>query len=148
MRRIHRDLKREKFVQALTTGDRPCFSEIWRLLLFAAMLGAKLGRRLPLGQSDAGKAMMGQYFSNCPAWPGLLYLLGLVETDSAELLHPSESAEDQLVKLFEEYANAGLDHMQQELRGKEPSQTRLVDMLNRTLAVAPKAGPVVAGIQV
>ena len=53
MRRIQRDACHEDFVKSLTTGDLPLFREIWRVLLFAAALGIKNGRRRRLEKVES-----------------------------------------------------------------------------------------------
>src|SRR5690606_13572206 len=57
LRRIQRESSHEEFVKDLTTGEKPLFREIWRLLLLAAAIGVKDGARTPLGPVDSGKAM-------------------------------------------------------------------------------------------
>jgi len=107
MRRIQRDVCHEEFVKSLTTGDAPLFREIWRLLLFAAALGIKDGKRRPLEKVESGKAMPETYFS-APSWRGFLYLIGIVETGDSDCLRSTSEAQDSLITAFEEYANQGL----------------------------------------
>jgi len=107
MRRIQRDVCHEEFVKSLTTGDGALFREIWRLLLFAAAVGIKEGRRRPLEKVDTGKAMPESYFSSA-GWPGFLYLIGVADSGDSECLRSSSTAQDSLVTAFEEYANEGL----------------------------------------
>jgi dnd system-associated protein 4 len=107
MRRIQRDVCHEEFVKNLTTGDTALFKEIWRLLLFAAALGIKDGKRRQLEKVDSGKAMPDTYFST-PAWRGFLYLIGIAETGDSNCLRSTPEMQDNLVTAFEEYANYGL----------------------------------------
>lgn len=107
MRRIQRDVCHEEFIKSLTTGETPLFREIWRLLLFAAALGIKDGKRRPLNKVDSGKAMPETYFS-APAWRGFLYLIGIAESGNSECLRGTSEAQDSLITVFEEYANHGL----------------------------------------
>ena len=108
MRRILRATDKEPVIQALTSGETGLFKEIWKLLLFAAMVGYHDGTREPLKKSDSGKAIDSQVFGNCPAWPGILYLMGLVETQDTRSLYADDKNENDLIKRFEEYANRGL----------------------------------------
>lgn len=108
MKRIHRAPDKRRIIEALTSDGTAAFREIWRLLLFAAALGFKNGRREPLVNTDSGDAIRQELFGNSPAWPGVLYLMGLVETSATDVLMASEEAEDQRIKVFEEYANGGL----------------------------------------
>ncbi len=107
MRRIQRDVCHEDLVKRLTTGDTAIFKEIWRLLLFAAALGIRDGRRRPLGNVDSGKAMPETYFSS-PGWRGFLYLIGISETDNSDCLRNTPEEQDGLILAFEEYANHGM----------------------------------------
>jgi dnd system-associated protein 4 len=108
MRRIQRDSSYEELVRHFSAGEQPLFKEIWRLLLFSASLGYHLGERRPISRSDTGKAFPESYFSNCPAWPGFLYLMGICETESADILKSGQEPEELLIRAFEEYATHGL----------------------------------------
>jgi dnd system-associated protein 4 len=108
MKRIHRAPDKKRIIETLTADGTAAFREIWRLLLFAAALGFKNGRRDPLVNVDSGDAIRQELFGNNPAWPGILYLIGLVETGGIDMLMATEESEDQRIKSFEEYANAGL----------------------------------------
>ncbi|MEI8089012.1 MAG: DNA phosphorothioation-associated protein 4 [Opitutaceae bacterium] len=115
MRRIQRASDKESLVQTLTTGENPPFKEIWRLLVFAAAVGKSRGRREPLKAVDSGKAIPAAIFSNSPAWPGFHYLLALVEKDDSAVLGGGDDFENERLVIFEEYANAGLSIIQEEL---------------------------------
>ena len=108
MKRIQRATDKEDIIQLLTADGTGIFREIWRLLLFAAVLGQKNGRREKLSAVETGRGIDQSSFGNNPAWPGVLYLLGLIETDATEVLCASEEAEDERIAVFEEFANGGL----------------------------------------
>lgn len=129
MRRIRRDQAHEAFVQELTSGDRPLFKDLWRILLFAAMLGQRATRRVPISEYDSGKAMPDAYFANSPAWPGVLYLLGLVETNSTNVLSSKQEDEDALLQIFEEYANGGLYLLRERTNGQDTLKT-ILDLID------------------
>jgi dnd system-associated protein 4 len=107
LRRIQRDTSHEEFVKDLTSGDKPLFREIWRLMLLAAAIGIRDGVRIPLSAMDSGKAMPETYFS-APAWRGFLYLIAISDSGDSSCLHSSQENHDRLVTAFEEYANYGL----------------------------------------
>lgn len=115
MRRIQRASDKESLVQTLTTGENPPFKEIWRLLIFAAAVGQSRGRRESLKAVDSGKAIPAAIFANSPAWPGFHYLLALVEKDDSAVLGGGDELENERLVIFEEYANAGLSVIQEEL---------------------------------
>jgi len=130
MRRIRRDQEHEEFIEGLSSGDGAIFKDFWSVLLFAAMLGFRANRRIPLEKYDSGKAMPDSYFANSLAWPGILYLLGLVETNQTAILGSNETDEDSLVGIFEEYANGGLHLMRERFMSGNDSLTGLIDLVN------------------
>jgi len=108
MKRIQRANDKEEIIKALMSEQVGVFKEIWKLLLFAAQVGMRNGRREPLKSVDTGKGIDQGTFGNCPAWPGVLYLISLVESGSSECLSGSSEAEDDRTSVFQEYANGGL----------------------------------------
>ena len=109
IKRIHRAVDKEEIISALTSTNLGVFREIWKLLLFAAQIGIKNDKRQPLSNIDSGKGIDQSTFGNSPAWPGILYLIGLVETDNPDILSNSSEAEEQRIAIFQEYANGGLE---------------------------------------
>jgi dnd system-associated protein 4 len=107
-RRIYRASDKEEIIAALTSPKVGAFREIWRLLLFASQLGVKNRRREPLQSFESGKGIDQSTFGNCSAWPGIVHLIALVETDSPDVLAGTLAAEDTRLSAFQEYANAGL----------------------------------------
>ncbi len=108
MRRIHRATDKEAIIKVLTSDKVGVFREIWRLLLFAATLGYKQNKRESLGEIESGKGIDQSTFGNCPSWPGITYLIALVENGNTESMMANEEAEQQRITCFEEYANGGL----------------------------------------
>ena len=112
--RIRRDKKHDELVDRLTKGDDAVFNEIWRLLVFAASLGISQGKRTPIVSADSGKAFPDTYLSpSCG--PGFISLLTICDTESSELLRTREGNSAERIKIFEEYANAGLEIIHAEL---------------------------------
>ncbi len=109
MKRIQRASDKEEIIKSLMADHIGIFKEIWRLLLFTAQVGIKNSRRDPLKSVDSGKGIDQTTFGNCPAWPGVLYLVSLVESESTNALSGSGEAEDQRILIFQEYANGGLN---------------------------------------
>jgi len=108
MRRIQRATDKEEIIKSLTSEQVGVFKEIWRLVLFAAQVGFKNSRREPLKAADPGKGIDQSTFGNCPAWPGILYLMSLVESNKADCLCSTADAESDRITTFQEYANGGL----------------------------------------
>lgn len=141
MRRIQRAIDKEHIVKALTDSETPCFREIFRLLIFAALLGMKLHRREPLEKVDSGKSVPETYFTNSPVWPGLIYLIGLVETSSTSVLRGTDETNDALAEVFEEYANGGLAFLKERFADKDVDIVALVDVINEFTVDAAEIRP-------
>ena len=122
MKRIQRASDKEEVIKSLMSEQVGVFKEIWKLLLFAAQIGVKNNKRLELKAADPGKGIDQTTFGNCPAWPGVLYLVTLAETQKSESLSGSADAEDERVSVFQEYANGGLAILQDFFAG------RLIDL--------------------
>jgi dnd system-associated protein 4 len=108
VKRIQRAKDKEDIIQALLSDEVGIFKEIWRILLFAAQVGYKNRTRETLKSVDTGKGIDQGTFSNSPAWPGILYLMALADTEDSSCLSGSSEAEDERINMFQEYANSGL----------------------------------------
>jgi dnd system-associated protein 4 len=128
MRRIQRDIKHEEFIKSLTTGDKAIFRDIWKVLLFAAAYGVYLGGRRPLQKVEGNKSMPESYFST-GGWRGFLYLIGFIENASSDHLRRDEEEENKLITAFEEYANFGLEEMQNKVTTPSSALPDLVGIL-------------------
>jgi dnd system-associated protein 4 len=148
MRRVQRATDKEEVIKRLTVGDKPYFKEIWRLIMFAAMVGYRHGRREKLGSFDSGKGIDAAIFGNSqPAWPGILYLLALVETNSHTILQSGEDQDNQKIEIFEEYANGGLSLLKEKLDAASYTLDGLLDLIlaEDTQAAVPVS---VAGVEI
>ncbi len=130
MRRIRRDENHEDFIKDLTSGDGATFKDLWRVMLFAAILGFRIRRRSPLSSFDSGKAMPESYFANSPAWPGVLYLLGLVESRDTAVMGSKPEEQEVLLTTFEEYANGGLFYLRERLDEGQDRLKTLLDIIH------------------
>ena len=108
VKRIQRAKDKEELIQKLISDQLGVFKEIWRVLLFAAQIGFTNGAREPLEDVDTSKGIDQSTFGNSPVWPGILYLMALIEEDDTFCLGGSQKAEDLRIKIFQEYANGGL----------------------------------------
>jgi dnd system-associated protein 4 len=122
MKRIMRATDKEELIEELRSSRVGIFSEIWKLLLFAAQIGLKCGKREPLKSIETGKGIDQATFGNSPSWPGILYLMALSESGDSQVLAGSAEGEDQRIMLFQEYANGGLSVI------KEFFKDRTVDL--------------------
>jgi dnd system-associated protein 4 len=141
MKRIHRATDKKRIIDTLTSDGTAVFREIWRLLLFSAALGFKNGKREPLTNVDSGDAIRQELFGNCPAWPGILYLIGLVETGGTDVLMATEEAEDQRIKAFEEYANGGLAILDEHFKSGNSNLDALLNFIQAQTAEIQTKNP-------
>ncbi len=141
MKRIQRANDKEVIIQLLTADASGIFKEIWRLLLFAAVIGFHNKRREPLIAVDAGKGIDQSSFGNNPAWPGVLYLLGLVETSQTDVLKSSEESEEERVTVFQEYANGGLAILKEEFETRNCNIEALLTFIQSQIGTTPVKGP-------
>lgn len=118
MKRIQRANDKEDIIKSLMEDQLGVFKEIWKLLLFAAQVGMRNARRAPLKSVDTGKGIDQSTFGNCPAWPGILYLMSLAEMESTKCLSGSSDADDERISIFQEYANGGLSILQEFFKGR------------------------------
>lgn len=118
MKRIQRANDKEEIIKTLMSEQVGVFKEIWKLLLFAAQVGMRNDKRLLLKAVDAGKGIDQSTFGNCPAWPGVLYLMTLAETQNSNCLSGTAEAEDDRVSVFQEYANGGLEILRDFFAGR------------------------------
>jgi dnd system-associated protein 4 len=108
MSRIRRDKKHDALIERLIKKDEAVFTDIWRVLIFAAFVGAKNQKRTPIKEFESGKAFPINYLQpSCG--PGFLSLLGIRATQGNEILRSKEGNQDEQILIFEEYANAGME---------------------------------------
>lgn len=107
-KRIMRASDKEDLIQELMHEQVGIFREIWRLLLFAAQIGVQHRRREALKATDPGKGIDQSTFGNAGSWPGILYLIGIVDVGESGILAGTAEGDDQRIQLFQEYANGGL----------------------------------------
>ncbi|HNW34807.1 MAG TPA: DNA phosphorothioation-associated protein 4, partial [Candidatus Ozemobacteraceae bacterium] len=104
IKRIHRASDKDEIIQNLLNEKVGVFKEIWKLLLFSANIGYANQRREKLKSIETGKGIDQSTFGNSPSWPGILYLINLVETGTSDSLSGSANAEDERLLVFQEYA--------------------------------------------
>jgi len=110
MRGIRRSERFEGLVRQLAEAQHPIaersiFPTMRELICFAAILGFEYGKRKEL----QGKTLEidGRIFGNHQQSVDLLYLVALVTAKDADILR--EENEDEMIRIFEEFANGGLE---------------------------------------
>lgn len=120
-----------ELVKALTSADGGTgpFQTFADVVMFAAALGAKHKKRVPLGEISQREPspIRLEYFGN--DW--VIKLLGVTETQDIKILSTNEEEyEAQRNQIFEEYANGGLEILQSELRGAVDYSERILLLLS------------------
>lgn len=115
---IFRDAKYNELADRLalnalsSTGQR-LFDTFMDLMIFAAAIGFSSGKRIPL--ETKGLEIREVTFENNQK-DGLIYLLALINTKDGNILRDENSAE--CWKIFEEYANGGMQILDNYLNSK------------------------------
>lgn len=133
-RRIQRAEDKKHLVKTLTENQRP-FATMANALMFAAGLGFLEGRRIPLGKT--AEAIPWEVFMNIGAETFIDMLAGVV-ADETDIL--SDERENDRLIIFEEYANGGLQIIQDRLAAdNRPPLQILIDMvLERESTTEPR----------
>ncbi|MDZ8259144.1 DNA phosphorothioation-associated protein 4 [Nostoc sp. ChiQUE01b] len=122
-----------EFVKSLvaskdTTGPFQTYVEV---MVFAAALGVKYKKRVPLGETTKREPspIPQENFASL-GYDLIIKLLGINETQDINILSSREEQdEDKRTQIFEEYANGGLEILQNELRGSVDYSERLLLVL-------------------
>lgn len=108
------------------TGPFQTYADV---IVFAAALGAKHKKRVPLGEiSKREPDPIGQEHFLIKGYDFVIKLLAMNEYKKIDILSSSNNYENKRLRIFEEYANGGLEILQNELRGA-------VDYLDRLLLI-------------
>ncbi|MDZ8028217.1 MAG: DNA phosphorothioation-associated protein 4 [Nostoc sp. SerVER01] len=111
-----------------TTGPFQTYVEV---MVFAAALGVKYKKRVPLGETTKREPspIPQENFASL-GYDLIIKLLGITETRDINILSSREEQdEDKRTQIFEEYANGGLEILQNELRGSVDYSERLLLVL-------------------
>lgn len=98
-----------------TTGPFQTYADV---MVFAAALGAKRKKRSPLSAIAKEPAPIALEIFLSRGYDRVLKLLAIAETKEAKILSSfDEAAEEERTRIFEEYANGGLEILRDKLRG-------------------------------
>jgi len=117
--RVHRPSDKDDLIQAII--DNAPFATMASALLFAAAVGRANQCRVPF---DKGQELLWEPFANAGAGP-FLDMLAAAVSDDKDIL--AGDRDDERVQIFEEYANGGLEIIQDRLtaRGGTPLEALL-----------------------
>lgn len=123
-----------ELVKALTSADGATgpFQTFADVIVFAAALGAKHKRRVPLGEvSKREPSPIPQEQFIVRGHDIVINLLAITETKELKILSFNDETNNNIRNsLFEEYANGGLEILQEELRGAVDYSERVVLILS------------------
>lgn len=122
------DLVKSLIISKETTGPFQTYADV---MVFAAALGARRKKRVPLEEiSKRDPLPIGIEIFISRGYEVAIKLLAIAETKDINILSPSdENSEEQRIQIFEEYANGGLEILQEELRGSVDYSERLLLLL-------------------
>ena len=121
-------------VQALVNINEKTspFQTYVEVMVFAASLGAKRKKKVPLGEiSKREPGPIEQEYFVTKGYDTLIKLLAIAEIKNVDILSlNNEEYDDKRTQIFEEYANGGLEILQEELRGAVDYSDRLLLFLS------------------
>lgn len=121
-------------VQSLVSTNQKTspFQTYVEVMVFAASLGAKRKKKVPLGEiSKREPGPIEQEYFATKGYDTLIKLLAIAETKNVDILSlNNEEYDDKRTQIFEEYANGGLEILQEELRGAVDYSDRLLLFLS------------------
>ncbi len=122
------DLVKALSLSKETTGPFQTYADV---MAFAAALGAKRKKRVPLGEvSKRDPLPIGIEIFISRGYDTMMKLLAIAETKDINIISPhDENWEEERIAIFEEYANGGLEILQEELRGAVDYSERLLLIL-------------------
>lgn len=116
-RRIGIARDKTNFVKDLMAGEdgKGPFRLQVDILAFAAVLGANRNRKVPLNETI--KDPIRQEVFTRQGYDILFNLLAIYDTNDPKILTDTDEMDDKRATIFEEYANGGLEILQEELKG-------------------------------
>jgi dnd system-associated protein 4 len=113
-------------------GSTGTFQTYADIVVFAATVGAKYRRRIPfkeISNNEPSPISLDVFISR--GYDSVIKLIAVTETQDIKILSTENpQAEETRVKIFEEYANGGLEKLRDDLRGAVDYTERLLLILN------------------
>ena len=115
--RVQIDQEKADFVKALRASETSLgpFQTYADVVTFAAAVGMKYGKRLPLSKfsrKDPDPIPQDQLKNE-----SLISLIAVVDTLDPKILAETEDCDYERVKIFQEYVNGGLEILEEKLKG-------------------------------
>ena len=119
-------------VRALTISNQTTapFQTYVQVLVFAAALGARRKKRVPLVEFSRDlEPIRIEIFEN-NRYDVEINLLAMYETQDHHILADDDESQERRLTIFEEYANGGLEILREELRGAVDYTERILLILS------------------
>lgn len=129
-RRIRIPKDKEKLINMLLKGESETgvFNLKAEIITFAATLGYKNEKRIPF--EDSLDPIRQDVFER-HGYDTVINLIAIGDSKDPIILRSSDFDEDRRITIFEEYANGGLEILQEELRGSGNPLEHLLLMINK-----------------
>ncbi|MBD1919661.1 DNA phosphorothioation-associated protein 4 [Microcoleus sp. FACHB-831] len=121
------ELVKALIVSSDTTGPFQTYADV---LVFAAALGAKHNKRISLTQVAKSIDPIRQDIFAAKRYDYIINLLAVINTKDTQILQYDENSEEERIKIFEEYANGGLEILREELIGAADYSERMLLLLS------------------
>ena len=115
--RVRRPKDKDELLDRIVDGDGSAFGARYEAIMFCAALGFARSKRIAFDKS--GEPIRWEQFESLGA-RNLSSMLAVASSDDPEVLAPERLEER--IKVFEEYANGGLEELEREL-DKRPKMT-------------------------
>jgi dnd system-associated protein 4 len=117
--RIRIDKNKSELVKRLVSDEKDTapFRMYVDLIAFAAALGASKRNLVPLGEIANDPAPIRQSVFERQGYDTIINLLAMYNNKDPLILADSEEKDNERTRIFEEYANGGLQILEEELRG-------------------------------
>lgn len=108
-----------ELVKALKDGSdmNGPFQTYADVIAFAAALGAKRGKRVPVTEVSSNPDPIPHEHFISRKYETLINLIAVADTKEPKTLANNEDTEESRIKIFEEHANAGLEIVENSLNG-------------------------------
>jgi len=129
-RRVKRPSSHDELLNKLTDKEKGGIFETYKdVMLFAAALAAYNAEQKPL-QGKSSEPIDYNIFSKKSDNEALIHLLAIYNRDDITIL--SDENSDERVKILEEYANAGLDIIDQKIRSSATTLDAILGLIQET----------------
>lgn len=110
---------KSQLVKALRASDETTgpFQTYVDVLVFAAAVGVKQGKREPIKEYSKEIDPIRQDIFYGKGYDQVINLLSIEANNDPRILAFNEKSEEERIKIFEEYANAGLEILESSLKG-------------------------------